>query len=177
MLQQIIDAGGGQETKVLINVGLRVNTIPSLVEILPRMLFVLISTNVDVFRRQLFRIDFCTFLPKLKRKQNLMQLHLYLSEGGSQLRSPTYSLNKCEHVLQWQPYLQLAATDKQTTLQYDISACSNYSSKQLAIIVPICLYVRETIPNRTSGKIKLTPPTYSHTIVLLVSSLNFSLLI
>jgi len=29
-------------------------------------------------------------------------------------------------------------------------------------------------PNRTSGKIKLTPSAYSHTTVLLVSSLNFS---
>jgi len=34
----------------------------------------------------------------------------------------------------------------------------------------------ETIPNRTSGKIELTPPACSHTIVLLVSSLNFGLL-
>ena len=34
----------------------------------------------------------------------------------------------------------------------------------------------ETVPiNRTSGKIKLTPPAYSHTTVLLISSLNFSL--
>ena len=29
--------------------------------------------------------------------------------------------------------------------------------------------------NRSKGKIKLTPPAYSHTTVLLVSSLNFSL--
>ena len=33
----------------------------------------------------------------------------------------------------------------------------------------------ETIPNHKSGKIKLTPPENSHTTVLLVSSLNFSL--
>ena len=31
---------------------------------------------------------------------------------------------------------------------------------------------RETVPNRTSGKIKLTPPAYSHTTVLLVCSLT-----
>jgi len=35
---------------------------------------------------------------------------------------------------------------------------------------------RETVSNRTSGKIKLTPPAYSHTTVLLVLSLNFGLL-
>ena len=34
----------------------------------------------------------------------------------------------------------------------------------------------KTVPNRTSGKIKLTPPAYSYTTVLIVSSLNFSLL-
>jgi len=33
----------------------------------------------------------------------------------------------------------------------------------------------EIVPNCTSGKIKLTPPAYSHTTVLLISSLNFSL--
>ena len=35
---------------------------------------------------------------------------------------------------------------------------------------------RETVLNSTSGKIKLTPPVYNHTTVLLVSSLNFGLL-
>ena len=34
----------------------------------------------------------------------------------------------------------------------------------------------ETVPNCTSGKIKLTPSAYSHTTVLLVSRLNFNLL-
>ena len=38
------------------------------------------------------------------------------------------------------------------------------------------LKCRETVPNHTSGKIKLTPPAYSHTTVLLISSLNFGLL-
>ena len=45
-------------------------------------------------------------------------------------------------------------------------------------VVGLYLYVtqsRETVPNRTSGKIKLTPPAYSHTTALLVSNLNFSL--
>jgi len=36
--------------------------------------------------------------------------------------------------------------------------------------------LRETIPNRISGKIKLTSPAYSHTTVLLVSSIKFGLL-
>ena len=39
----------------------------------------------------------------------------------------------------------------------------------------VALYVTqswETEPNRTSDKIKLTPPAYSHTTVLLVSSLT-----
>jgi len=36
---------------------------------------------------------------------------------------------------------------------------------------------RETVPNRTSGKIKLTPPAYSHTTLLLVSSLTYVRLI
>ena len=34
----------------------------------------------------------------------------------------------------------------------------------------------KTIPNRTLAKVKLTPPAYNHTTVLLVSSLNFGLL-
>ena len=33
----------------------------------------------------------------------------------------------------------------------------------------------KTIPNRTAGKIKLTPPAYYYTILLLISGLNFSL--
>ena len=35
---------------------------------------------------------------------------------------------------------------------------------------------RETVPNHTLGKIKLTAPAYSHTTVLLDFSLNFGLL-
>ena len=34
----------------------------------------------------------------------------------------------------------------------------------------------ETVPNHASGKYKLTPPAFSHTTVVLVSSLNFGLL-
>ena len=34
--------------------------------------------------------------------------------------------------------------------------------------------IGKTEPNRTSGKIKLTPPADCHTTVLLISSLNFS---
>ena len=40
----------------------------------------------------------------------------------------------------------------------------------------IVTWSRETVPNRTSGKIELTPPAYSQVTVLLVSSLNFGLL-
>ena len=37
-------------------------------------------------------------------------------------------------------------------------------------------FATETNPNHSSGKIRLTPPAYSHTTILLVSSLNFGLL-
>ena len=50
------------------------------------------------------------------------------------------------------------------------STCEYYKNAVVSKIV------RETVPNRTSGKIKLTPPAYNHTTVLLVSSLNFDLL-
>ena len=48
--------------------------------------------------------------------------------------------------------------------------------KLLCFLICNLINFRETVPNSTSGKIKLTPPAYSHTTVLLVSSLNFGLL-
>ena len=60
----------------------------------------------------------------------------------------------------------------------DTVGTPNYRTDKIVLIIP-GIYVtqsRETVPNCTLGKIKLTSPAYSHTTVLLVSSLNFGVL-
>ena len=69
----------------------------------------------------------------------------------------------------WTTLLQVVRSMEQEAVNYCKEARSIMSNANVT-------KSRETVPNHTSGKIKLTPPAYNHSTVLLVSSLNFGLL-
>jgi len=82
--------------------------------------------------------------------------------------------NMCSFLEKHKGLFHIKSTKKKSTLtQISLKIGTNVGSIEKSHQTKI---VRETVPNRTSGKIKPIPTAYSHTTVLLVSSLNFGLL-
>ena len=143
-------------------------------------------TYLWVWYSWLFLMAYFKKIPKLPQtsKNKFSQVNRYLLKNSQ-------SVKKVQPYAKWLAWksceIQVAAK-KWLWWYRSVTNFNNNNSGEFVLLHPsftrnqhkiLSLFVTqswETVPNRTSGIIKLTPPAYSHTTVLLVSSLNFSAL-